>query len=466
MVNATAALQNQKSSKQFRAIQRRSKSAAVAPLLPLMVLVYSCFLPQEVHIDIAGQTIFAYRAVYLALLPWILIQLLRRRFRPGLLDAMVLMSAIWFVASFSYTYEGFSGVARGSALAFDLVFPYLIARICLRSLTDLRRMLVIAAPGLAVITFIMIIESIVHTPILRQAAATIFGNLPQYKDGVAVGDFNVRSELRLGLMRAYGPFSHPILAGVFLASLVPLYFNSSLRKWPYWLGLLAGIGAVFSLSSAALLGLLIFVGLQLYRLCVETISFASWRIFVAFSAIGLMVLQVATENGAIPFLSQFTLDPGTAFYRRLIWHFGTNSIASNPLFGIGYEGYERLAWMPESVDAHWLMLAIRHGLLPAILLLGVAVGVIVLLSKRSMLANETDRRLYFGVISTFAIIIIAGFTVSYFGSMGIWFVILLAIGVSLGAEPTSDLQYRRPSRVPVSLDSDTGRLSRYSGERS
>ncbi|NVE95728.1 O-antigen ligase family protein [Altererythrobacter lutimaris] len=446
MANAITALQNQRPVTPSGMPRRPAKHAALGPLLPLVLLVYACLLPQEVHVDIAGQTIFAYRATYLALTPWIVVQLLRRRFTPRLLDAMVLIASIWIVISFSYVYEGLTGVVRGSALALDLIYPYLITRICLRSLMDLRRLLVLAAPGLATVTFLMMIESVTHTPLVRPAASTIFGNLPLYRDGVAVGDFNVKSEVRLGLMRAYGPFSHPILAGVLLASFIPLYFNSGLRSWPRWLGSLAGLGAVFSLSSAAFLGLLIFTGLQAYRWCVERISFVSWKMFIGFSGIALVGLQVATENGVIPYLGQFTLNPGTAYYRRLIWEYGTDSVAAHPLFGIGFQGYERLDWMPESVDAHWLMLAIRHGLIPAILLLAVAICVIVILSKRSVRSVGTDRRSYFGVISAFTIIIVAGFTVTYFGSMGIWFAIVLAIGVSLSEDASSSL--RRPITLP------------------
>ena len=403
--------------------------------------------------DVGGQTIFAYRAVAMLLLPWIIARLIRRSLKPNLLDSMVFAAGIWMIISFSFVYGPGDGIIRGTALAFDLIVPFLVARICLKTLTDLRRLLVVMAPGVAIVTFLMMIESVSHTIFVRPAAAAIFGDLPSFRDGTAVGNINLSGEIRLGLMRAFGPFSHPILGGVFLASLLPLYFNAGLVRWPSWVGRLSGLGAFFTLSSAALLALIIFAILQGYRLIVERVTFLTWRMFVVGSTAFLGALQLVTDNGVIPFLSQFTLTPQTAFYRRLIWDYGSDSVKANPWFGIGYDGYQRMHWMPQSVDAHWLMLAIRHGLIPALLLLGAMIAVVTILSKRSLTLQSSERRMIFGVIATYVVLIIAGFTVSYFGATSIWFALALGIGVSLSANvrpapKTHPHRGRAPQRMP------------------
>lgn len=445
MANAVAMLENPAHIHPNSRSRRAMRDTSIRRLFPLLALVYACLLPQEVRVEISGQTIFAYRAVSLLLIPWLLRQLLRRTIRLNTLDLMLIVSGSWMIVSMFFVYGRWSATLSGIAVAIDLIIPYLVARISIQNLIDLRRCLVFIAPGLAVTAGLIFLESITHTPFVRRSTAAVFGNLPAFQNGVAVGQFSVNAEIRLGLMRAYGPFSHPILAGVFLASFLPLYFNSGLVRWPSWTGIASGFGAFFSLSSAALLGLLIFAILQFYFWLVERVKFITWRIFLVATSSLVVAMQVLTDNGVIPYLSQFTLTPGTAFYRRLIWRFGSESVAANPVIGIGFEGYQRLQWMPESVDAHWLWIAIRHGILPSVLLLTVAVATVYLLSVRSLNLGRKDRIACFGVISALVIIIIAGFTVSYFGAIGAWFPAVIGLGVSLAVNIQAGR--RGPERV-------------------
>jgi hypothetical protein len=53
--------------------------------------------------------------------------------------------------------------------------------------------------------------------------------------------------------------------------------------------------------------------------------------------------------------------------RIWIWEWGTKNIFDNPLFGIGFNDWERLHWMTNSVDMFWLLGGMRHGLLVWIL---------------------------------------------------------------------------------------------------
>ncbi|MCH7564219.1 MAG: hypothetical protein IH968_10395, partial [Gemmatimonadetes bacterium] len=56
------------------------------------------------------------------------------------------------------------------------------------------------------------------------------------------------------------------------------------------------------------------------------------------------------------------------YYRIQIWTYGTASVERNPWFGIGDKAMGRAHWMVmETIDNHWLMLAVRYGLPTAIL---------------------------------------------------------------------------------------------------
>src|SRR3546814_13280900 len=110
----------------------------------------------------------------------------------------------------------------------------------------------------------MLSESVARAPLVRPAMASIFGALPFYYGGEEVADLTLAPSFRFGLLRAAGPFSHAILAGLFLASLLPIYAMSGIRGWPKKSGVLVSLLGVLSWSSAAILGLLIGAGLVAY----------------------------------------------------------------------------------------------------------------------------------------------------------------------------------------------------------
>ncbi|MEZ5688096.1 MAG: O-antigen ligase family protein [Caenibius sp.] len=236
---------------------------------------------------------------------------------------------------------------------------------------------------------------------------------------------------RLGLLRATGPFSHPIIAGIFLAGMLPLYFTSAIKGWPRAFGIGAGILAFFSLSSAAFLALFLCVALIAYDWLQRRVTFLSWPL-LAFSVVLIVAfLELAANSGAIGVLSRFTFDPQTAHFRMLIWDYGTVSVASHPFLGIGYEPYERASWMNPSVDNYWLLLAIRHGLPTVLAIMVVLISAIALLVLQSRGKEEGDRRIYIGYAIALFIYLVTGFTVAFFGAIVPLFYILLGGAISL-----------------------------------
>ncbi|NJO13930.1 MAG: hypothetical protein HC870_01630, partial [Rhizobiales bacterium] len=172
-------------------------------------------MPSEARIELADQILYPPRLASLLVMLPVLWRLARAEIRLGFWDFLVFLSAFWMVLSFLIVYGPDEGLVRGGALAFDVIVPYLTGRVCFRDANDLRRFLVVAAPGLALAGASMLIEVLLGRPVVRPAAADIFGPLPIYENGVAVGLRGSAIEARLGILRASGPFSHPILAGLF-----------------------------------------------------------------------------------------------------------------------------------------------------------------------------------------------------------------------------------------------------------
>lgn len=411
---------------------RQSQWAPFLRIFPMIILLIGLLLPVEVRINLAGQTFYAYRIAWILVAPWLVSQMLSGRFQFRFNDAIVVLAAMWMVLAFVVV-DGFvKGAPSGLSIALDVLMPYLIARQAIRTFDDFRYLLILLAPVAMIISGLMVLEAVTHVRFIRSGAQALFGSLGATEYGADVGQAKL-SDMRFGLLRATGPFSHPILAGVFFAGLLPLYYFARLRGWPMLAGLVAGVGAVFSLSSAAFLGIVMFVVLATYDRIRRLITFLNWPIFIATAIAILTVLHFVSKNGLISVLIRYTLNPATGYYRLLIWEYGSRSVANYPWFGIGYAPFKGLAWMTNSVDTIWLALAIRHGL-PVALLLGLAVVLAIaglaMQASRDRSVNGSAR---IGMAIALTIFFILGFTVSFFGGLLIWFVMLLGIGTTFGS---------------------------------
>lgn len=421
------------------ATRRKTRANDVLLLLPAILLLYSTLLPQEVRLTLAGQVIYPYRAVAFLLLPWLLGRIATGRFPFRLADLWMFAGVTWMVVSFCVFYGISDGIRRGGALAFDTIAPYLIARTCVRNFQDVRRLLIIAAPGLMLAGLSMMVESVSHRQLVRPFAAAIFGPLAYYENGQAVSTAREFNVVRLGLLRAHGPFSHPILAGLFLASFLPMYLNSSIRKWPFVVGISASLFAIFSVSSAAFLSIIISGILLGYDRLQVYLNGVGWRFFVFALFTFLLVIELASQNGVMPIIIRYTLDPQTGYYRQLIWEYGMRSIANYPWFGIGFTDYERLPWMITSIDNHWLLLGVRHGYIAPICVFTSCILGILGLARTSIGLGKTDSGLAKAIIFALTGLIISAFTTSFFGGLHTWFFMIVGIALSLGDRPAKQL---------------------------
>ena len=414
-----------------RVRQDVSLQQALWTLFPSVALTYSFFLPMEVRIEIGGQSLYLYRLVMLVSIPWLIIESSRVEFKFNIVDGLFSFAAFWMVFSFGVFYESLEGALRGLALAIDVILPYFIFRHSIKNLKSFRYYLIIVAPGFFVSGLIVALESISHTYLAKPLASQIFGSRAVYADGQAVGELIPRREIRFGLMRGAGPYPHPILAGMTLASVFPLYIYSGIKGWPKVIGIIAGAFAVFSMSSGAFLLLLIGVSLILYdRLSLNSL-FNWWHAIFAGSIL-LLAIEVISPNGAFSVFIRYTLDPQTGYYRQLIWEFGLKSVFKHPFIGIGFTDFERLSWMVNSIDAHWLLMSVRHGAIPAILQFACLITIIVQISKCSSWALfDYDRNCFRAIVFVVFAMIVGGMTVSFYGQTSIWLYAFIGMAVTL-----------------------------------
>lgn len=399
----------------------------------LLALVFYSFLlfSPEVSVNINGLALPSYRIALLLLsFPAFMWFVKGPKGALSIVDLAVFIACVWIVLSFSIIYGFAGGVIRAGGVVVDVGISYFIARASIATLDDLRYFLVLVAPGIILAGALLFVESVSGVLIVRPAFASVFG-AAQYSVSDGGSITSLTYEKRLGLLRAYGPFGHPILAGVLMISLLPIYLKSGLRSWPFFGGIAACLSGVFGLSSATFLAL----GLVILALMIDKIRplipKLNWWTVVTCLIFALLGLQIVSKNGLIPIISRLTLMPHTAHYRRAIWEYGWQNVEKNPWFGLGYQSWDRLSWMHDSVDAHFLLLAMRHGLVvPAVLLCGMFFMMIRagILSSR---LKKIDRELLVGVNISLVVLFFVGQTVAFFGSMHIVFMSLLGILASL-----------------------------------
>lgn len=397
-------------------------------ILPLAVLCYSFLLfSPEVSVNAGGINLPTYRFVLLLLaIPSTVTLTKRKEGRLHFIDTAVAVVSFWIMLSFAMTYGLQEGLVRGGGVVVDTGLSYLVARASLSRLDDLRYFLIILLPGLMFAGFFLALESLSGQLLLRPAFASVFGSA-----GGAVTDGGTTTvlvaESRLGLLRAYGPFGHPILAGVFMASFLPLYYFSGLRSWPYVAGIAVALSAFFSVSSGAFLCLLVGISAIAIDYAKQFLPKLTWWTISGLLLLALTLAHLASQNGIAAVLARVTLTPHTAQYRLLIWEFGTKTIEKYPWFGIGYKSWERPFWMHDSVDAHFLMLGMRHGLLvPVLLTLAIIYGV-VRLGKLAPKLKPHDKRFAIGINVAIVMLFIVGQTVAFFASGTIALMIFIAV---------------------------------------
>jgi O-antigen ligase len=414
--------------------------AAAVSIWPLAIAGYGTLLPSEVRIEVGDLQLYGYRIALMIAFPWVVHKLARGTIRLILPDMLVLFAALWMLVAMTASYGIVRGFQSGGVQGFDMIAAYFLARVSLRTPDAVRRLLTVMVPGIMLAAALMAIESLSGVLIVRPAAAALFGELPAFGASAVDG---VRIEQRLGLTRAYGPFPHPILAGIQMSSLLSLYLTSGLAGMRRPLGVGASICAFFALSSAAIVGLALNAGLFAYERLQRRVQGLSWRLLASFVVILALVAQIASKSGVLPIIIRYlTIDPLTGYYRLLIWQFAGAQVWSAPWLGTGFQGFERPIWMiSDSIDAHWLLLAVRFGLPCALAFGGATVAALLMVTRAPRGQSLRDRDLSGGLAISLFVMALLMFTVTLWGSSLAWFTIVLGAAVSVA-------QYRPAYREP------------------
>ncbi len=405
-----------------------------------VALLYLLLVPQQFNPTISGFYLSPYRIYLIGATLYLLSSAFSRTLRFAWPDLMIVLAIAWITLA-SYVTSGTveTAMVQGGSHFVDIGLAYFLARAAIQTPTDLRRFLILVAPGVAFTGVIVFAEAVSHRLIVQAFASAVTGNPGP-----------PRTDVRLGFMRGMSSFPHPILCGIFLASFLPIYFLSGLRGWPRIVSIVGSILGAFTMSSAAMLGLVVGFLLFAYDWLSERIHNFTWKLFLGFSAAFYVIIESSSNTGFYGLsntgfygllVRYASLNSTSAYNRVLIWKYGTQNIIENPWFGIGYGDWDRPEWLhSDSFDWFWLILGLRFGIPAAVLILGATLLAIAMLAIKSQSFPPSESRLLRGVAISLAVFSLGLNSVSLWMSSLAWFFMLLGLTVTLATQPSQPIR--------------------------
>lgn len=423
------------SSKQLRSLARQNGTKSSNKFteflgllaLPPVFIFYSFLLPPEVEFFLGSMRLNAYRIALYASIPWIIIGLINGRFKPHVIDILILISALWPIFAWIHHKDWIGGIQSGGAITADIILAWFIGRIAFADPHMLGKILRAILPAIIFIACIFFLESTGGRLFYRETFQSILGATAEQGGSLSY-------QTRLGLTRSYGPFVHPIHAGIILACFAPFYLARMNKYWKSFIGVFASLAAIFTMSSGAIIALVLGIIFHVYQYLQLIVEELSWKLFAIAILILLMFLEIFSQNGVLSIIVRYFAFGSSGSYRLFIWEYCWIEIQNFPLYGIGSRPWNRPLWLGNTptIDAHFLALATTMGVIAALPLLVGAIWVNIKLF--SVGGKHVDRYSATTVISLAIVITIfniVSFTVAFWHVIVIWYLLLLGAGLTV-----------------------------------
>jgi len=244
-------------------------------LLPILAGVV--FLPIGQSLQVAGLDFYLFRLVLLAALIRITLRGEAAAVGWCRLDTLVLVWAIVCLVFGSLSHPGLSAFITLSGVLYNGLASYIVTRALVRDrgefVTQLRFLALMIVP----LTALMGLE--------KATGRNLFSVL---------GGVNEITLVRDGEVRAQGPFQHPILAGTFGATLLPLVLGLARMRSPRlrWRGIVGSVCALGITVAAASSGALLAAMTSVVALCVWPM-----RRSLRLVRVGLLLLLLVLQAG-------------------------------------------------------------------------------------------------------------------------------------------------------------------------
>ncbi|MEL6830286.1 MAG: O-antigen ligase family protein [Pseudomonadota bacterium] len=398
------------------AVQSSPEDRTRASAMAFLAVCFVGALCMPLSYTIAGIRLPIYRMVLITLFIPMLARLFsdkNNRFLAA--DAYVILYCAWATIALIY-HHGAAAIETAGVTLVDALAAYLAGRTLITSKADMHLVLRYAFVFLVLLIPTVLVEALTGRNIILQFFSSFGDAHPNTDQGI-----------RMGLHRVQGPFEHPILFGVFSASLFVLAALGRAFKSLFLTILFTATAlmcALLSLSTGALLLVNVALILMLWRRMF--IGYAHrWKLLGGCASAAYLIIDIASNRTPFHvFVSYLTFNSGSAYNRINIWIHGTAEVERYPILGIGMNDWTRPSWMSASIDNFWLVQAIRYGI-PAFILLSIAIYFALRqVSQPTQLGPETAslrRAMVFALVS----ILFAICSVHLWNAIHSWFMFLI-----------------------------------------
>lgn len=388
----------------------------------LVIFILSLMVPSEISMHVGSIRLTPYKVVLLLTFFPSLIRLFKGKVaKLGLADFLIFFHLFWTFIVIEYHHGSELSIESGGLRILELGGAYLVARAYIvdeRSFKGAFSFLILIICILAPITFM---ESVTGKHLIKDIASAISGT-----------GFQSRISPRFGFHRAYGPFDHPILYGVFSASLfgVSWFLNARDKAAGGMSRFLRQSAIILAAVSSVSSGAVAALSTQIILLVWEKFTRGHkwrWKLLTLWIVILYVVVDILSNRSAIKvFLSYLSFSSATAYNRVIIFNYGIQDVWSNPIFGIGFNVWTRPSWMHStSMDNFWLVQAVTFGV-PGFLSL--AVAVLILLGRNWKNLNPDYSALRMGWTISMVGIILTACTVHFWNNSFVYFGFLIGAG--------------------------------------
>ncbi len=363
--------------------------------------------------------------------------------RTILTDWLFLAHILWGLLALAVNNPD-RAIEQTGSVGIEFIGGYLLGRCLIRSREDF-----VALCRLVIWTVVLLILPLALFENLtgRAIGLELIRNLP-----VLDAPAKVRPDPRMGFFRAQTLFAHAIHSGLYCSIAMSLCWVSlrstlsvsqrlSLTPWLF-------LATLTSLSSGALLALVLQLGLITWQSALKTVR-ARWWILVGLFVLGYVVVDLLSSRTPLEvFMSYATFSSHNAYWRSIIFDWGLDNVTGNaergippaPFFGIGLNDWIRPPYMYSgSMDNFWLVIAVRYGL-PGFLLL--AAGYLLGLGRvvrRNFESDPVLNNLRTGWVFTFMGLTFTLCTVHVWGNIYSFVFFLFGAGMwFITAEPAGD----------------------------
>lgn len=403
-------------------------------------------MPPEAQFNIGPLVLSPQRVLLmLGLIPATLRVLGDKRLGMRMLDLLAFGHVAWaWIAVCKVHGINSMSIEAGGSYTIEFLGSYMLGRALIASPAHAvffaRRLLFF----IFVITLAAVPEMVTGKHLIREAFGSVFGH--RYLGGVTP---------RFGLTRAFASFDHPILWGVFAASALGMTWYMARARYLLSFGRLWRCAAIVfaaftSLSTGPLMACTVQMGIIGWDVVTKGIKGRWWVLMAGAVAAYIAVDALSNRDPLTVFIHYMTFNAQTGYDRKLIWDIGLAQVRLTPVFGIGFNVWTTAPewWANTSVDAFWLLTALRYGVPGALSLVALSLWTVIRMIR---VPYKPLRQIAMGWLVTFVGLSIAAVTVHLWGSAFVLFGFLLGMGVSVSAlkPPGRRVGPRQPQPMPV-----------------